>query len=251
MKMNSPRQTGNQRLPSPADRRSAPQQRPDKLLHGLHSRGALPHLKREGASYFVTFRLAGTLPQEVLVRLKRERQCIIASALAANRPLTWQEEKALFNWYSEKVDKYLDVGHGDCWLRRNDIAELVSNALRFFAGDRYTLHAWVIMPNHVHTVVRPESPWTLSQILKSWKNFTALQANRILNRTGSTFWQSESYDHWCRSDEDLAGCCRYTILNPVSAGLCVAPEDWRWSSAWRGTVGQSSGLPVRSPPDSI
>ena len=238
MSSNEPDETGNQRLPAPSDRRSAPQSRaaqlPDKLLHGVHSRGALPHLKRKGASYFVTFRLAGTLPVEILLRLKREREAIIQTAMTHNRSLTWQEERELFNWYSDKVDKYLDAGHGECWLRQPEIAALVADALRFFSGQRYTLSAWVIMPNHVHVVVRPEGDWSLSQILKSWKTFTAREANLRLKRTGQPFWQSESYDHYCRDDEDLARCCRYTTLNPVNAGLCDAPENWRWSSLWRG-----------------
>jgi REP element-mobilizing transposase RayT len=228
---------------------------PDKLVQGLHARGALPHLKRAGASYFVTFRLADTLPQEVLASLKQERQAIIQTALAANRPLTWKEQTDLFNWYSERVDKYLDASHGDCWLRRDDIATLVASALHFFLGERYALHAWVIMPNHVHVVVRPEPPWTLGQILKSWKNFTALEANKLLRRTGHHFWQDESYDHWCRDDEDRARCCSYTVRNPVTARLCPSPEDWPWSSAGRTAarwqaprralpVGQTAGLPV-------
>ena len=217
-------------------------ERPSALVAGVHARGALPHLKREGASYFVTFRLAGTLPREVLLRLKREREVIQERAQAENRPLTWQEQKELFNWYAEKVDAYLDAGHGDCWLRRPDMAELVAGALKFFEGQRYTLRAWVVMPNHVHVVVRPEPPHTLSAILKSWKTFTGLRANRMLGREGTPFWQSESYDHCCRDDADVARCCAYTTMNPVNARLCERPEDWQWSSAH---MGQASGLPVQ------
>jgi hypothetical protein len=84
------------------------------LLTGFHHRDHLPHLKRKGASYFVTFRLSGTLPREVLLRLKREREAIIAQALAARRPLTWPEQRELFRWYSSRVDRYLDAGHGEC-----------------------------------------------------------------------------------------------------------------------------------------
>jgi len=220
--------------------------RPSRLIAGLHSRGALPHLKREGASYFVTFRLAGTLPKEVLLRLKRERESIVAEACAHHRPLTWSEQRDLFDWYSAKVDAYLDAGHGDCWLRRPDVAKLVLDALQFFQGDRYDLHAWVVMPNHVHVVVHPRGSHPLSSILKSWKTYTALQANRLLNRTGHPFWQSESYDHCCRDQDDRARCCEYTLRNPVTAGLCADPRDWPWSSAniARTSVGQTSGLPV-------
>ena len=224
---------------------------PDPLVSGVHSRGALPHLKCEGASYFVTFRLEGTLPREVLVRLKQERDALIHQAIAQNRPLTWQEQKDLFNWYSAKVDAYLDAGSGNCWLRQPEIARLVSQALMHFDQQRYVLRAWVVMPNHVHAVVRPEPPHTLSQILKSWKGFTAVKANRLLGREGKAFWQNESYDHCCRDDEDLAGCCAYTAMNPVNAGLCESPEAWPWSSACvTQVVGQVSDLTVPGVSDS-
>jgi REP element-mobilizing transposase RayT len=193
----------------------------------------LPHLKREGASYFVTFRLAGTLPSEVLGRLKREREELIAHALAAKRPLTWTEQDQLFRWYSTRVDTYLDAGHGECWLRQPELADLMASALRHFAGERYDLRAWVVMPNHVHAVVRPHPPVTLSKILQSWKGFTARQANKILGRAGDSFWQEEAYDHLVRDDDDLHRCCDYTVMNPVNAALCAAPEQWRWSSAHR------------------
>ena len=206
---------------------------PSKLVSGLHTRNVLPHLKREGAAYFVTFRLAGTLPQAVLQRLKTEREQIMAQALADQRPLTWHEQEELFRWYSMRVDKYLDAGHGDCWLARPEIADLVAQAIQFHAAQRFDLYAWVVMPNHVHAVLRPLPDWTLSDILKSWKGYAAREANRLLKRTGKTFWQSESYDHLIRDDDDRSRCCHYTTMNPVSAGLCTAPELWPWSSAYR------------------
>ena len=206
---------------------------PSHLVAGLHSRGVLPHLKREGAAYFVTFRLAGTLPQSVLIQFKAERAAIIATAEAARRPLTWHEQEELFRWYSARVDKYLDSGRGDCWLKRPDIAELVAQALQFHAGQRFDLHAWAIMPNHVHAVLRPQGGWTLSDILKSWKGYSAREANLQLHRVGRHFWQTESFDHLIRDDEDHYRCCRYVTMNPVNAGLCRRPEDWRWSSAYR------------------
>jgi hypothetical protein len=43
------------------------------LRSGIHTRGYLPHVKREGARYFVTFRLADSLPKEVLLRIQAER----------------------------------------------------------------------------------------------------------------------------------------------------------------------------------
>ncbi|MBI5773489.1 MAG: transposase [Verrucomicrobia bacterium] len=191
----------------------------------------LPHLKREGGTYFVTFRQAGTLPRDVLLRFKAERESILDHALAAKRPLTWHEQEELFRWYSGRVDRHLDCGHGECHLRRPACAEVVAGALKFFDGERYELRAWVVMPNHVHVVIRPKPPHTLSEILHSWKSFTAHEINRLLPEKAVPFWQGESYDHLIRDDEDLHRCWHYTLMNPVNAGLCAEPHLWPWSSA--------------------
>ena len=55
----------------------------------------------------------------------------------------------------------------------------------------------------------------MSEILKSWKGFSAREANRVLKRTGTTFWQVESYDHLIRDDEDLHRCCHYTTIGDL------------------------------------
>jgi REP element-mobilizing transposase RayT len=207
-----------------------PAKAPSRLVSGFHTRNTLPHLKREGGSYFVTFRLANTLPVALIRRLKAERAAILQHALAAKRPLTWAEQEELFRWYASRVDAYLDAGHGECFLQQPEIADLVANALRHFDGQRYQLHAWVVMPNHVHVVLWPRPPQTLSEILHSWKSFTGTRANKMLARAGRAFWQKESYDHLIRDETDRARCCEYTTANPVSAGLCQRPEDWPWSS---------------------
>jgi REP element-mobilizing transposase RayT len=193
----------------------------EHLVAGLHSRGVLPHLKREGGTYFVTFRLAGTLPKEVLLRFKQERAAIIQQAKGAKRPLTWQEQEELFRWYSSRVDKHLDAGHGTCHLRDPALAGIVAWALQFFEGQRYELRAWVVMPNHVHVVVWPKPPQTLSAILHSWKSYSAHEINHRLPAPVVPFWQGESYDHLIRDEDDLHRCCHYTLMNPVNAGLCA------------------------------
>jgi len=204
---------------------------PNPLVAGLHFRGKLPHLKKEGAVYFVTFRLADSLPAHEVARLKHERQAILEQARAAISPLTWHEEEQLLAWYCDKVEALLDAGHGACWLSKPEIAELVAGALQHFAGQRYELRAWVVMPNHVHAVVWPMPGHTLSDILHSWKSFTSSAANRLLRRTGETFWQTESFDHWIRDDEERARLVAYVENNPVKASFCQRPEDWQWSSA--------------------
>jgi len=133
-----------------------------------------------------------------------------------------------------RVERFLDRGVGACWLRRPDLAELMSNALRHFDGQRYRLSAWVVMPNHVHAVLWPMPNHLLGDILKSWKGYTAHEFNQRLQQTGQTFWQPESFDHWIRNDDEKARICRYVVHNPVPARLCATPEEWRWSSAWPG-----------------
>jgi REP element-mobilizing transposase RayT len=204
---------------------------PNPLVGGLHFRGKLPHLRRESAVYFVTFRLADSLPAHEVSRLKRERQRILEQARAAKRPLTWHEEQQLLAWYCDKVEALLDAGHGACWLSKPEIASLVAGALKHFHGQRYELRAWVVMPNHVHVVVWPMPGHTLSDILHSWKSFTSSQANKLLHRTGDNFWQAESFDHWIRDDEERARLVTYVENNPVKSGFCRRPEDWEWSSA--------------------
>ena len=211
------------------------------LRSGVHTRGFLPHVKREGARYFVTFRLADSLPKEVLLKYQAERaerlhrlhaQQEVAKKL--RKPVVPGDSiQKIERDYFRKLEDFLDTNRGSCWLKRADIADMVASALRFFDSERYRLDAWVVMPNHVHVIFWPFPNHTVSEIVQSWKRFTAREANKILGRTGEPFWQPEPYDHWIRNDEEHARCCRYVLNNPVKARLCAMPEHWKWSSAWR------------------
>ncbi len=206
-----------------------PDDLPNPLRSGVHSRGYLPHVKREGASYFVTFRLTDSLPKEILMRFEREH----AEALRRLPPTARSgQAEEVHRELRRKTERHLDQGAGECHLRRPDIADMVAAALRHFNGQQYLLDDWVVMPNHVHVILWPMPDFTLSDILKSRKRHTARQANLILGRTGESFWQRESYDHWIRNDEEKARIRRYIRMNPVNARLCATPEDWKWSSAW-------------------
>jgi REP element-mobilizing transposase RayT len=206
------------------------------LRSGLHSRGYLPHIKREGAIYFVTFRLADSLPKEALLRFEREKAARLERLYAAKSAGLSQadSEETIARDFQRQIERYLDRGAGACRLRRADIAEVAATALRHFDGERYVLHEWAVMPNHVHALVWPMANHLLSDILKSWKQFTSRRAKRLLGLGDEPFWQPESYDHWVRSDAERSRIAGYIRRNPVTAGLCTRPEDWRWSSAWRG-----------------
>jgi REP element-mobilizing transposase RayT len=203
------------------------------LRCGIHDRGYLPHVKREGASYFITFRLADSLPQEVLLRFLHEKAQDLRqfervtmdtpSGAQATSPKVSAAE--IERDYRRKVERYLDQGAGACHLRRPDIAEMARDAFLHFHARQYLLDEWVIMPNHAHLTLWPMPNFTLSEILKGRKQYIAKQANRILGATGEPFWQTESLDHWIRDDAEKSRIRRYIRANPVKAGLCSRPEE--------------------------
>ena len=107
---------------------------------------------------------------------------------------------------------------------------MTERALLHFDEARYRLHAWVVMPNHVHVLITPFEGFTLSTILHSWKSYTAKEANRLLHRNGQ-FWQEEYFDRYIRTEEHYRRAVEYIESNPVMAGLCKKKEDWPFGSA--------------------
>jgi len=186
----------------------------------------LPHWTKDGVTYAITFRLIDSLPQHVLKQWIAERDELTLTDEEAERDLTDHEVKCLTELHSQRVQDYLDAGHGQCWLRRDDIAEVISKALSHQNGQLYDLVAWTIMPNHVHVVFTPKPGADLPQIMHGLKSFTAHESNKVLQRLGP-FWQAEYYDHLVRDEEDLTRCVDYCWNNPDEAGL----DDWRWK--WR------------------
>ncbi len=129
------------------------------------------------------------------------------------------------------MDRLLDTATaGPLYLRRPEIATLVVNALRKGEAElrRYQVHAYVVMPNHIHALITPHV--AARRWLGPLKGFTAHEANRILGTTGNRFWQDESYDHVVR-DGEFDRIRRYIECNPVKAGLSATPEAFPWSSA--------------------
>ncbi len=190
----------------------------------------LPHWSHKDSAYHVTFRLADSLPENILDQWTSERNEIALRAADPNRPLTEHEVQRLLELHSEKIQTHLDVGHGSCWLKDGRVAEWVANAIKHFDGGRYRLLAWCVMPNHVHVLVQPFAAHTLQSIVHSWKSFTANKANEILNRSGA-FWQTEYYDHLVRNQRELLVVEKYIWDNPDKAAL----PEWRWrSSLFRG-----------------
>ncbi len=146
-----------------------------------------------------------------------------------------------------QVDRLLDEAQcGPMFLRQPAIAEQVLQSIQFGVEiEHYELHAWAIMPNHVHILFTPRV--NVSKLLSSLKGATAKRANLLLGRTGKPFWQDESYDHLVRPDGEFQRIRRYIENNPVSACLVASPEEYVWSSAGRPErPPQAGGLPHTS-----
>jgi REP element-mobilizing transposase RayT len=182
------------------------------------TRRRLPHIYPEGKWLFVTWHLHGSLPHDRYP----------PPGLRAGEAFVW-------------MDRYLDTTHiGPMYLRMEDIAHIVVNSLcRGVELGHYDLRAWVIMANHVHVLLRPKvSP---QHLLGGIKGCTAREANKVLGRTGQTFWQAESYDHWVRNDREFEKIVAYIENNPVKAGFVTNPEDYLWSSARDGKSAVAAG----------
>ncbi len=176
----------------------------------------LPHWEQPDATYFVTFRLADAIPQNVLRQWKEELE-----AWRKFHPEPWNTatKYEYQKRFQDNREHWLDKGHGECLLKKSDVAEIVVAALRHFDRDRYVLDAFVVMPNHVHVLVRLAQRQALADILHSWKSFSAKAINRLLKRTGR-LWQEESYDRIVRDWNELSRYRDYIALNPEKAKLC-------------------------------
>jgi len=189
----------------------------------IRDRGRPPHWELDAGLYFVTFRLADSLPRSVLQLFRSERESILATAPQLGREPSADEKQRLAKLFSVRIERYLDSGAGSCVLGGPQVARLVADALLHFDAQRYRLLAWCVMPNHVHVVLRL-FPWQeLAEVVHSWKSFTAKQINKTLSQSGA-LWGREYYDHLVRDGDQLSRIVRYVINNPVKAGL----KDWEW-----------------------
>jgi hypothetical protein len=174
----------------------------------------LPHWDQAGRIYFVTFRLADSIPAARAAELRRERQVWCRMHPEPYSPAQWHEYHMLF---SARVERWLDQCSGSCSLAEPACVGIVVGALESFDGARYYLDEWVIMPNHVHVLVTPINGFSLREVLHAWKSFTSRAINRHLGCHGQ-FWQRESFDLIVRSPAHLERFRRYIRDNPAKAG---------------------------------
>jgi REP element-mobilizing transposase RayT len=179
----------------------------------------------KGTPILITWRLHGSLPE------------LSDAELADVQKLPGRQRMI-------RIEKLLDAAqHGPTWLKDERVAEMVCDSIERSDSEfkRYTLHSYVVMPNHVHILVKPIAE--VSAFMKELKGVTARRANLILERTGNPFWQSEVFDRWSRNDAHFKKIQNYIAMNPVWAGLSKIPEEFPWSSAHRKPISSAADQP--------
>jgi putative transposase len=179
---------------------------------GWYSRGYLPHYESARVYQGITFRLYDSLPAHVIAAINWDRQQKV------------NPEKRV------ELEKQLNKGYGSCYLQDKRIGSMVQNTLLHFDKQRYKLLAWVIMPNHVHTLIEVFDAYPVSGVVQAWKSYSAKAANKILRRTG-TFWYRSYFDRFIRDEKHMAAAVHYIHQNPVKAGLVSSADEWIFSSS--------------------
>lgn len=192
----------------------------------------LPHWHPANAEFFITVRLANSLPKIAAKKLKAEQKILRNSNINPS-----QIQRTIFRKYEQLLD---NSDSGPTWLSKSKIADLVKESIHHRDKKIYDLYCFCIMPNHVHMVFKinkdndlkkhgsRNQPTLLTKVLKELKRYTAREANKLLNLEGQ-FWQHESFDRVIRNNEELERTIAYTLNNPVKAGLVEYWENWPYS----------------------
>lgn len=206
-------------------------------------RRKLPHWIPESAMFFITFRLANSLPlsiiQELQAERERQKQMIRTKYSGAQQHAElYQLDKKYFGQFDAWLDRCIE--ESPRWLAEERIAQIVADEIHRLEGKRYSLIAYCLMPNHAHLVIdtaeRRIQPahagvtakYPLTDTMKLLKGRTARFCNQALGRSGA-FWQAESYDHVIRNQKEYENIVWYTINNPVKAGLVETWEEWKYT----------------------
>ncbi|MDP4624578.1 MAG: transposase [Akkermansiaceae bacterium] len=186
----------------------------DKFGDTIITRNHLPHWQQMGATYFVTWRLGDSMPRSLLDALYQKRDVWMK-----DHPQPWTEEveSEYHRLYSTEIERMMDLGHGTCILK-TECRIILSEVLGKFGGERFVLHSWVAMPNHVHILFTLEDGIRLEDIVGAWKRYSSMKINR-LSGGGGALWQKDYYDRLIRDWEHFFRVARYIRKNPKKAKL--------------------------------
>lgn len=195
-----------------------------------------PHFQPKETIIFATFRLFGSIPQDMLDVWAEQNQ-IERLNLDLIEDQAERATQKYINWKRQfgRFDDFLNMAaSGPRWLAQPQIAQIIADAIHHFDDKKYRLDAFCIMSNHVHIVQKPlpidsSSYHSLASIMHSIKSFTANKCNQLLHVSDEKFWQPENYDHVIRDEGEWHRVIQYVLNNPVKAGLVDSWDQWNWS----------------------
>lgn len=177
---------------------------------GFYKHGNLPHLDSQLAVQFITFVLADAAPAKQLPRSRHGLSSYSDSDM-------WDR------------DNILDRSHGECLLARGSASRIVRRSIFLNDGRSHAVIAWVIMPNHVHLVIKQFSGFRLGNIMKQIKAGSAHLINKKLGRSCKV-WQIGYFDRLISNPLQLRMTIDYIHNNPAKAGLPGNAAAWAMSS---------------------
>lgn len=222
---------------------SSPMEKKESYRH------TLPHFQKQGQAYFVTWSLKDAIPHKVVYKAARKLNLLRLQiktleqlpsefmALARAKKEYFQYRKKYIQAYAEILDNCKSPAIN---LSDPEIVEILVSTLQFWHGRKINNFAFTVMPNHVHWVFelyprnQDGNPLYLQDLMQSVKRFSSNRINKVLGRTGP-LWQKESFDTTIRNYRHLQCAIRYTLNNPVKAGLVGNWTDW--PGTWGGCRG--------------
>ena len=170
----------------------------------------LPHWNQKDKYQFVTFRTIDSLPQKEIEELK-----LFTSNFLRNHPQPWDYNTSIQyrKTITKRKEELLDKGFGACLLKNPVNRRTVEDAIKFYDEDKYDIDSLVIMPNHVHLLVKMIGEADITEVIGSIMRFTATKINKINNRKGA-LWLREGFDRIIRNEEHYKSCISYIERNP-------------------------------------
>ncbi|MEN9563618.1 MAG: hypothetical protein RIR73_1862 [Chloroflexota bacterium] len=202
----------------------------------------LPHYHLPNATYFITFRLASSLPVEVWKKLKegyeQEKRSLTTKFTGTKlHEELYKVQKRHFARFDELLESNKESPR---WLAYPQFADIVQREIHALNHEYYNLHAYCLMSNHCHVLIdqqdiqKPSAPidgkpyTSLSHAMRLLKGRTGYACAKLLGRKGA-FWQHESYDHVVRDEKEFTRILDYIVNNPVKAGLIEKWQDWSYT----------------------
>lgn len=197
----------------------------------------VPHFPISATPVHLTYRLAGSIPRSVEMRIQAMERSSLAEARKRLEGLTGSNYGEAWRLEMERIDRQTEAATDEA-LHRADFGpmHLSDPAIRTIVLDSWqflhskgviSLYAVCVMSNHVHVILAAGKGdiVDIGLLVNRHKSYTAGCSNSLLDTTGQPFWAKNYFDRTIRLGRWMSAMW-YVLLNPVKAGLTENWEDW-------------------------